>query len=175
MMIVGLALAAALSGGDPDGVVATARPTPLALGVDAVAPEAPSPGGMSQDAIVHGLTTDQQIDRWISARAPDQPGFSEPRAEADDRRMHGYVEAGIGTGGYRSYGGGVSLPIGEEGRLDLEYRQSEGDWLDRYPYDRDRWSPYDRIDAVGARGRTRSFGVSGRWERQTRDPVEDRP
>mgnify|MGYP002652218350 CR=1 FL=1 len=29
--------------------------------------------------------------------------------------------AGIGTGGYRSYGAAVSLPVGENGRLDLAY------------------------------------------------------
>src|SRR3990167_2267 len=41
----------------------------------------------------------------------------------DDRQMHGMVEAGIGTGGYRSYGAAVSLPVGENGRLDLAYRE----------------------------------------------------
>ncbi len=39
--------------------------------------------------------------------------------------MHSEVDVGIGTGGYRSYGAAVSLPIGENGRLNLSYRQVE--------------------------------------------------
>src|SRR5690606_20210590 len=43
----------------------------------------------------------------------------------DDRKPHGEVSFGIGTGGYRQYGASASLPIGENGRLNIEYRQVE--------------------------------------------------
>ena len=48
-------------------------------------------------------------------------------APADDREIHGMVEAGIGTGGYRSYGAAVSVPVGENGRLDLAYREGRNE------------------------------------------------
>ncbi|RZI99345.1 MAG: hypothetical protein EON90_12060 [Brevundimonas sp.] len=168
MLIAGLMMAAALAGHDPDGVVTTARPTAVPS-ADAVAPVAPSVTGASQQSVAHGLTTDEQIDRWIAARSAEGPAFSEDQAPRDDRKMHGYAEAGIGTGGYRSYGAGVSLPIGEDGRLDLSYRQTENDFgRYGYGYGYPRYGGGlfdDELRRSG--GRTRSFGASARWERDS--------
>lgn len=130
MAVFALILAAALLASDPDGVVVTAPATTVDL--DAVAqPVAASTEGATQDAVPHGLSTDQQIDRWIAGRSTaDKPWAEAASAPADDRKMHGEVSFGIGTGGYRDYGVAVSLPVGEHGRLDLRYRQVENG----YPY-----------------------------------------
>ncbi|MBC1183746.1 hypothetical protein HF680_13915 [Brevundimonas sp. WCHBH090558] len=125
--MAGVALAA--SDGDPDGVVTTA-PTnaPTLAQALAAAPEASLTAPTAQDAAPHGMTTEQQIQNWISARTPGATfdESAEPGAPAE-RKMHGMVEAGIGTGGYRSYGAAVSLPVGENGRLDLAYREGRNE------------------------------------------------
>ncbi|WP_374389118.1 hypothetical protein [Brevundimonas sp.] len=127
MLLASLLTVAVLA--DPDGVVATAPAGALDLASAAAAPvpvAAPSP--TAQDAAPHGMTTEEQIQRWIAARERGQ-SFEEAvaAAPADDRQMHGMVEAGIGTGGYRSYGAAVSLPVGENGRLDLAYREGRNE------------------------------------------------
>ena len=130
MAVFALILAAALLAADPDGVVATAPAT--AVDLDAVAmPLAASTEGATQNAVPHGLSTDQQIDRWIAGRSTaDKPWAEAANEPADDRKMHGEVSVSIGTGGYRDFGAAVSLPVGENGRLDLSYRQVENG----YPY-----------------------------------------
>jgi hypothetical protein len=130
MAAFALILTAALLASDPDGVVVTAPATPVDLEATA-RPVVASTEGATQDAVPHGLTTDQQIDRWIAGRSTaDKPWADAARAPADDRKPHGEVRFGIGTDGYRDYGVAVSLPIGENGRLDLSYRQVENG----YPY-----------------------------------------
>jgi len=114
-------------GGDQDGPVATAPATAVALDATARA-LAPPVRGVSQSPDPHGLSTDEQIARWLEARAPEPAAL---RADApvwrDDREMHSEFDVGFGTDGYRSYGAAVSLPIGESGRLDLSIRQVEND------------------------------------------------
>lgn len=138
MAVFALILATALLATDPEGVVVTAPATTVDL--NAVAqPIAPSTEGATQDAVPHGLTTDEQIDRWIAARSTaDKPWAEAANGPTDDRKPHGEVSFGIGTGGYRDYGVAVSLPVGEHGRLDLRYRQVENG----YPY-RGYGSGYD--------------------------------
>ena len=118
---------------DPEGVVTTApaNSSGVAAAMAAPQPAVEAPAPTAQDAAPHGMTTEQQIQNWIASRAPGE-SFEQAvaSAPADDRQMHGMVEAGIGTGGYRSYGAAVSLPIGENGRLDLSYREGKNDyWL----------------------------------------------
>ena len=105
MLIAGLlaGMVLATSGTDPDGVVATAptnAPT-LAQAMNA-APQAAVAAPTAQDAQPHGMTTEQQIQNWIADRTPGA-SFDEAPAPGpqDDRQMHGMVEAGIGSGGYR--------------------------------------------------------------------------
>jgi hypothetical protein len=130
MSVVALILAAGLLASDPDGVVATAPATAVDLGATAQ-PLAPSTQGATHDAVPHGLSTDQQIERWLAARSTADRPWPEAAADpVDDRKMHGEVSFGIGTGGYRDYGVAVSVPLGENGRLDLSYRQVENG----YPY-----------------------------------------
>lgn len=130
MAVFAFVLAAALMASDPDGVVVTAPATSVDLNA-VTQPVAPSVEGAAQDAVPHGLTTDEQIDRWIAARSTADKTWAETADQpVDDRKMHSEVSFGIGTGGYRDYGVAVSLPIGENGRLDLRYRQVENG----YPY-----------------------------------------
>ena len=127
MLTVSLFAAVALfAGGDPDGVMATAPATTVQLDATEM-PEAASPAAAAQAAAPHGLTTDQQISRWIDARAPEVRPFADQTGTGpvDDRQMHSQFSVGVGTGGYRDYGVAVSLPLGETGRLNLRYRQIE--------------------------------------------------
>ena len=127
MLTVSLFAAVALfAGGDPDGVMATAPATTVQLDATEM-PEAASPAAAAQAAAPHGLTTDQQISRWIDARAPEVRPFADQTGTGpvDDRQMHSQFSVGVGTGGYRDYGVAVSLPLGENGRLNLSYRQVE--------------------------------------------------
>jgi hypothetical protein len=126
-LLAGVTLVA--PGGDPDGVVTTAPSNaPTLAQAMAAAPEASLTAPTAQDAAPHGMTTEQQIQHWISSRTPgasfDEGAESGPPAE---RKMHGMVEAGIGTGGYRSYAAAVSMPVGENGRLDLAYREGRNE------------------------------------------------
>lgn len=151
-MIVSLMAAAALMGaGDPDGVIVTA---PNGQGAPPVAAEAPAPQTPPRQSAAHGLTTDEQIERWIAERREADESLPYAGIEPeDDRQMHGEFSVGVGTGGYRSYGGAVSLPLGRDGRLELRYRDVENDPYGRYydPYGYD--GPYgwgaDAVDGWG--------------------------
>lgn len=130
MLITALLMAGALTTGDPDGVVATAPATSVDLGATSQ-PVAPSVEGAAQAGVPHNLTTDEQIDRWIATRSVDDRPYDRARGGwTDDGLPHGEVSVSVGTGGYRDYGAAVSLPIGENGRLSLSYRQTENG----YPY-----------------------------------------
>ena len=186
MLIASLLVGVALAGpvGDPDGVVTTA-PTnaPTLAQAMAAAPEASLTAPTAQDAAPHGLTTEQQIQNWISSRTPgasfDEGAEAGPRAE---RKMHGMVEAGIGTGGYRSYGAAVSLPVGENGRLDLAYREGRNEpWGYGYGGYGLRgpgfYSPYGgglRGRGYGADTTTKSLSMGFSWKKDgdadERDP-----
>lgn len=130
MLVSALLMAAALgsgvlSAGDPDGVVATAPATPVVLDA-AQGPVVPTVEGAVQQVAPHGLSTDQQIDRWLETRDPGNTPYADGElTPRDDRKMHSEFTAGIGTGGYRHYGAAVSLPIGENGRLNLSFTQVE--------------------------------------------------
>lgn len=138
MMISALIFAAALAGGDPDEIVTTAPATTVDLTAAASAvPDAPTASGAAQQAArPHNLTTDQQIDRWLESRDPEATPYSRERAArpVDDRKMHGEFVAGIGTGGYRDYGMAVTLPVGDNARLSLSYRQTENGLYSGYGY-----------------------------------------
>lgn len=125
------ALAAAPMASDPDTVMATAPATTVVLD-GAAAPVAP-PVGAPQTA-PHGLNTDQQIAQWLAARSSVVDRGEESPVWRDDRKPHGEVSVGVGTHGYRDYAARVSLPIGERGRLDLSFSQTENGYPYRYGY-----------------------------------------
>lgn len=120
---------------DPEETIRTAaKPgvsaeTVAAEGEAAAEAEARAPTA-AQDPEPHGLTTDQQISRWL-AEAPAVP----PGADAvydgpvdgvawdSERRVRSEFSVGIGTDGYRQYGASISVPLGERGHLELHYRE----------------------------------------------------
>ena len=157
-----LALALAVSDGE---IVATApRDSAAATALSAPAQTSEAPTPSAADAQPHGLTTAQQIDNWMTPRSADRPMFDERAAAeepVDDREMHGWVEGSIGTGGYRSYGAAVSLPIGESGRLGLMYRESRNE---PYAYWGDWAHPtYGRGTSPFYGDSRRSMGASFTW------------
>lgn len=136
-MLISLLAVAALSGAavsdlsDPDVVVATAPRADQFVPLDAVAPVASEvPSVSSQEITPHGLSTAEQIDMWVGQRDADAKPFAEDRsadlwAPVDDRKMHGEVSASIGTGDYTAWSGRVSIPVGENARVDLSYSESK--------------------------------------------------
>lgn len=135
LTVLAAASAPSPDGPDQDGVVTTAPATSVVLD-GAAAPVAPPVGAGAQETAPHGLTTDQQIAQWLAARSASDPApHDESPVWRDDRKPHGEVSVGVGTGGYRDYAAAVSLPIGEAGRLDLSVRQSKNDpYAYRYGY-----------------------------------------
>lgn len=125
---------AALTVSDPEGIVTTAPVgSSGAVLVGAEIPVAPDvPAAVTQAITPHGLSTDEQIDRWIAQRTGSGPGYGEDGAtswlDRDDRKIHGEVSAAIGTGDFSAYSASVSLPLGETGRLNLSYSQSRNDY-----------------------------------------------
>ena len=163
-MLITLLAAAAVLGSDPQGAMATAPETPVTLDVAAV-PEAPSVDGAAQDAAPHGLSTDQQIERWLASRAPAATPWIEG-GMADDREMHSQFSVTVGSEGYRDYGAAVSLPIGEDGRLDVSFRQVENGY---YGY---RYGDWDdpRLDDAGYAFPGYRPGAATAWERRVMRP-----
>ena len=196
-MLIALALAALLGSEDPDGVVTTAPRGAGAVVVGAEAPTTDARPDASQvvTATPHNLTTREQIDRWVSSRAAESTPFAEEMGPQDDRKMHGFVSGSIGTNDYSSVSVGVSLPVGENGRLDLAYSQTKNGYgypgygygypayQDEFGYGgpgygaRVRpWGAYDSL--YGGPGRSRSMSVGFSWdennERDERGPMRSR-
>ena len=131
MMIELAAAAMLLANMDPEGVVTTAPrgeqavPTATAAMLAASTTDA-SPSTTVQSAAPHGLSTDEQIARWIGERTAETAGraSADPWAEVEPRKMHGEVSVGFGTGGYENYAAAVSMPLGENGTLNLSVSQT---------------------------------------------------
>lgn len=144
MLIELMAASLLLASSDPEGVVSTAPragsgavPTASAAALAETVGDA-SPAVTLQTATPHGLTTEEQISRWIGERkaeAPPVETWADAWEEAAPRRMHGVVSAGIGTGGYKDFGAAVSLPLGENGTLNLSFSQTRNaPWAYGYGY-----------------------------------------
>lgn len=192
-MLIAFALTAALLGSeDPDGVVTTARQGDGAVLLGAEAPTTDARPDAAQVSAVtpHNLTTREQIDRWISARTSESTPFAEGTGPGDDREMHGFVSGSIGTNDYSAVSVGVSMPIGENGRLDLAYSQTKNGYgypgygYGSYGYPGDygygaRVRPFGGYDSFyGAPGRSRSLSLGFSWDedkgRRERGIAEDR-
>ena len=163
---------------DPqDGVVATAPATAVVLDPAPVASAPARP--LPPQTAVNGVTTDEQIARWLCARAAEPAPYDGAPAWRDDRQPHGEVSVGVGTGGYREYGVAMSLPIGENGRLDLSYRQVENGYPNGYGYDDYGYGGYGGYGADGGTGYPRSrTGVVhgyGEWAGPGPEPQRRRP
>jgi hypothetical protein len=120
---------------DPDEIIRTATAPGVSAETVAAEGEAAARAGspaapVAQDPEPHGLTTDQQISRWLA----DAPAASTGADAAyqgpvdgiawdSERRVRSEFSVGIGTEGYRQYGASVSVPLGERGHLQLHYSE----------------------------------------------------
>ncbi len=71
------------------------------------------------------IRLDPQVRSWLD-RSPARDDDEAGRPIWDDGRVHGEVSVGVGTDGWRSWGGTLDAPT-RGGRLTLQFRQSEGD------------------------------------------------
>jgi hypothetical protein len=121
-----------------------------------VAPQDPPPASPSV------IRIDPQIQSWLDrSPARDDAGHA---PIWDEDRTHGELSVGIGTGGYRAFGGSVSTPVGREGRITLHYRQSENEpWRTRRAYDPTYWQGGLGADdrPIGWAGRRLESGAAG--------------
>lgn len=135
-MLISLMVLALAAYDGPDDVIATAPATPappLAVKTDSP-PPTDAPATTVQSATPHNLTTDEQIARWIDRRQSGGPVFVEDQGPTDDRELHGEVSGGVGSGGYRDVGVWMSIPVGDNGRVDLSFSETKNGL---YPYYRD--------------------------------------
>lgn len=141
-LVSALALMSAPLADNPDGVVTTAREGVGTLPVAEQPIQTASPSSTVSSA-AHGLTTEQQIDRWLGDRpvVDDAPVW---REASQPRRMTGEVNLGIGSHDYSHASAQVTLPLGETGSLSLAYSQTKNGYMYR-PYGVDGlfWSPRD--------------------------------
>ena len=94
--------------------------TLAALSGPALAADVPADAGPISTA---SQTTDQKIADWLGDKAPGAPAkpardhsddpLRDPGDGPGDRKIHGEIGAGIGTGGYRSAYGVANIPIGK--------------------------------------------------------------
>ena len=100
-------------------VLAALLATPALAGDEPVATASRTPAPM---------TTGEQIDAYIkSAPALDAkaPGDVDGVVARDDRKVHGMVSVGVGTGGYRSVYVETDMPVGENGRVRLAFEDTK--------------------------------------------------
>ncbi|WP_370238795.1 hypothetical protein [Brevundimonas sp.] len=119
---------------DPDEIIRTAAAPGVSAESVATEGEAAAANAptlvVEQDPEPHGLTTDQQISRWLAEGPAVSSGADaayggpvDGVAWDSERRVRSEFSVGIGTEGYRQYGASVSVPLGESGHLELHYRE----------------------------------------------------
>ena len=162
-MLILLGLTVALGAGDPDGVVVTGPTDGGSILTDVQAPTSEARLPSQTATTPHGLTTQQQIDRWLASRSADHPPFAAADDQVDARRVRGFVSGAIGTNDFSQVAVGVSFPVGETGRLDLAYSQTRNGWFGYGPHDGyGRWDidgPYPYLE--------HSYPVGSPWPGST--------
>jgi hypothetical protein len=112
----GVLALALLAGGLPAAALAQAAPAAAA----ADAPVATAAG----HAASPGNTTAAEIQTYESApvdtTADGQDGDGK-------RKIHGYVEVGVGNRGYREVDGAVTVPVGKDGQATVAISDAQGD------------------------------------------------
>ena len=98
-------------------------------------------------------STAAQIDQFIkSAPTPSLPQDGVDGITTGDRKMHGEVSVGVGSGGYRSFSALSVIPLGETGTLAIAVSQSRNS-----PY-----ANYGEYGGYGLGGYGRSYGEGER-------------
>ena len=81
----------------------------------------------SQTPAPAAITTSEQIDAFIRsspAASVAEPGEVNGVVARNDRKVHGEVSVGVGTGGYRSVYVRTDMPVGETGRVSLAFEDT---------------------------------------------------
>jgi hypothetical protein len=118
--ILGLALALCAGGALAQGAIQTAP----------AAPASPVPAPAADTAVAASPTVADQIDAFIKAApVPDvtkdrAPGVTSSNEPQRDRAIHGVVEVGVGSNGYRHAYGRADMPIGDTGTLSIAVDQT---------------------------------------------------
>jgi len=100
--------------------------------------EAPPAAPVQTAAIPQSDPSAQAIGDWAQgvmagAPSPEEPKPDAQRCEASpDKKPHGAVWGGVGTGGYRNVGGVVTQPVGKCGSVTVMIDHTEGNYGRRY-------------------------------------------
>lgn len=180
MLITLLAATAVMGAGDPEGAILTAPKGNQAVLVGAEAPVGPEvPSVSGQQITPHGLSTDEQIERWVGQRAEAGKPFaddSDPWAARDDRKMHSQFSATIGSHDFSAYSAAVSIPVGENARVNLSYTRVNNGYGYGYGYGGGAYDGYDYgpggfgPGGFGATGRGYGYGAPSAPARSVVDP-----
>lgn len=74
-----------------------------------------------------GQTADAKSDAVAQIPEGRAPQSEAPQGEPElDRRPHGVIEVGVGTGGYRRAAGVVTAPLGKTGQITVAVDKTEG-------------------------------------------------
>ncbi|MCR5873027.1 hypothetical protein LRS10_01730 [Phenylobacterium sp. J426] len=128
---LGLAAALSLGGGalaNDDGPMATAG----ASGSPPTGAEPPARERVAPHAApARPMTTEEQIDAFIRSSPAAAPSVEEMAAldEAPERQVHGSVEVGVGTHGYRHARVEAHYPMGKTGHLSVAVGTTRGKGL----------------------------------------------
>lgn len=153
--------AVVFAAGADDEVVATAKATSSPAQAEAApAPAAP--------AATRPLTTQEQIDAWLKAapvKTVDDGGpLNLSRGDEDGptkRKIHGSVEVGVGTGGYRHMGVTAFYPVGENGTLGVAVSQTDYGKNGRWGYGYDGYGSGYGYGGLGYGGGPYGYGPYG--------------
>jgi hypothetical protein len=120
----------------------------------AAAPEAP---------VAAAPSTADQIDAFIKTTpvpnvTKDKAAGATSTTDAPDRKIHGVVELGIGTGGYRHTYARADMPVGDKGQLSIAVDQTRFNDRLRGRFGRFGAGPH----GAGPYGGT-SLSFSGAW------------
>jgi hypothetical protein len=120
---------------------------------------APMPALAEDDPVATGsstpvpMSTADQIDAWLAASPAIEPLDldAEPRGMAfDDRKLHGEVSVGVGTGGYRHVSMRATAPVGENGRVSVAFGETRGrGWRVDPRCDLQAMTPMRPLDRIG--------------------------
>jgi hypothetical protein len=144
---------------------AWAQDSPVATAPPAAAPNAPASTAAAP------MSTADQIEAFIH----DAPPVQMTKGEMNDlatsagqpRRIHGFVDVGMGTGGYRSVLAGADVPLGHTGTVSLAVGDVRFRGLGPYGYGYGYrgFAPYDAQSAlIGADPEMRRFSCRAPYD-----------
>jgi len=110
------------SGAPPSAQAPAAASGPTQLGDPDRSPQAQSPealGAWARGVMAGRPSADAQL---AAADTAPPPGRCAP---PPDKKPHGEVWAGVGTGGYREAGGVVTMPVGDCGQVTVAIDKTE--------------------------------------------------